>query len=305
MSDKITAPVLLIAFNRPDTTKIVFDKIRDVRPIKLYVALDGPRLNKEREEILCKEVQDIVRNVDWTCEVYYKINEINKGAEVTVSSAISWVLQNEEYVIILEDDIVAPMSFFYFMQEMLERYKNDHRIGIVSGCNYTPIDCKGGEDYFFAKYGHSWGWGTWKRTWDKFDLNTTISDEHLSMKYLKTISNSKAEAGYYRKKFLRIKKNGPGNSTWDNIGGYIFRVNGYMNIVPRVNLTSNIGIYGLHANGINKHYYRPFDETFKVIKHPAKIELNVEYDKHHFKTYINRKRPIFSRILKKINNLFR
>ena len=112
------APVLLIAFNRPDTTGIVFQKIREARPTKLYVAVDGPRQNKEGEDELVEEVKKIVNNVDWQCKVQYKFNQQNKGCEVTVSSGITWALSFEEYVIILEDDIVAPLSFFLFVQKM-------------------------------------------------------------------------------------------------------------------------------------------------------------------------------------------
>ena len=118
-SKKITVPILLIAFNRPDTSEIVFQKIREARPEKLYVALDGARSHKIGEDKLVEKVRQIVSNVDWPCETHYKINEENKGAEITVSSAISWIFETEEYAIILEDDIVAPLSFFKFAEEML------------------------------------------------------------------------------------------------------------------------------------------------------------------------------------------
>lgn len=305
MEKAITVPVLLIAFNRPDTTKTVFDKIRAARPVKLYIALDGPRENKEGEDELCNAVKEIVRHVDWPCDVAYKINEKNKGAEVTVSSAISWIFEKEEYAIILEDDIVASLSFFRFAQEMLIRYKDDERIGTVTGNNFTPIKLKNNDDYFFAKYGHSWGWGTWKRAWKVFDLDVVVPDEHLKTSFLKKITNSKAERNYYRKKFKIIQKRGPGYSTWDNAGLYYFRINNRLSVIPRVNLTSNIGIYGFHAKGVTEHHFRSFDENFVVKNHPKKIECNIEYDVHHFKTFINRKKPLHKRVTKKLLNLFK
>lgn len=300
MNLQIRVPVLLVAFNRPDTTLQVFEHIRKAQPLKLYVALDGPRKNKEGEEILCQEVKKVVENVDWPCEVFYKINEENKGAEVTESSAISWVFETEEYAIILEDDIIAPLSFFNFMQEMLERYKDEPRIVTVTGSNFTPIKLPGNADYFFAKYGHSWGWGTWKRVWEKFNLNIEVADNHLDPDFLKTICNSRAEVDYYKKMFQSIKDNGKGNSTWDTIGLYIFRVMDSISVIPRVNLTSNIGIFGLHAQGATEHHFRSYDENFRVERHPDKIECTVKYDKHHFKKHINNKVPISKRILNKV-----
>src|SRR5690554_2335775 len=117
--NKITTPILIISFNRPDIIKQTFEYIRKAKPTKLYVAIDGARREKEGEEKLVGQVKAVVENVDWECETHYKYNETNKGAEVTVSSAISWVFETEEYAIILEDDIVAPMSFLNFAQEML------------------------------------------------------------------------------------------------------------------------------------------------------------------------------------------
>lgn len=301
---QITTPVLLIAFNRPDTTQVVFDHIRNVKPSKLYVALDGPRKNKEGEEELCNKVKQIVKNVDWPCEVNYRFNDENKGAEVTVSSAISWVFEKEEYAIILEDDIVAPKSFFIFLQEMLVKYKNEQKIGLVSGNNTTPMDLGNEDDYFFAKYGHSWGWGTWKRVWDKFDLNIEVKEEHLKNEFLWKISNSKAELKFYKKRFLNLKNKGPGNSTWDYVGNYIFRINNYLNIVPRVNLTSNIGVFGLHAKGETDLHFRSYDENFVVKNHPNKIEFNTEYDKFHFNEMYNKKRrSLYQRIVNKISRI--
>lgn len=300
--DKITTPILIIGFNRPDVIKQTFEYIRKAKPEKLYVAIDGPRPEKEGEEKLVKKVKEVVENVDWECETHYKFNETNKGAEVTVSSAISWVFETEEYAIILEDDIVAPMSFIKFAQEMLVKYKYNDKIGIISGNNFTPIPVD--SDYFFAKYAHSWGWATWKRVWESFDLDIEIKDEHLSKGFLKKISNSKEERKFYRKRYQRMKKMGAGNNTWDMVANYISRVNNRMNIVPRVNLTTNIGIFGLHAKGESIFHNVPFDEFFEVHIHPMEVKLNIEYDKHHFKEHIlKHQKNIFQRIVNKMSRV--
>lgn len=299
----ITVPVLLVAFNRPETTKIVFGKIREAKPAKLYIAVDGAREHKAGENKLVEEVKAIVRDVDWPCEVHYRFNSENAGAEVTVSSAIDWVLENEEFVIILEDDIVAPLAFFRFAEEMLIRYKDAPQIATVTGSNFTPIPVPDQADYFFAKYGHSWGWATWRRAWQDFDLNVDIPDEHLSRAFLRPLCNSGREAAFYQKRFREMKLRGKGNSTWDSVGLYNHRINNLLSVIPRVNLTSNIGVYGLHARGQTEHHYRPVDEQFEVKRHPEVIECFTEYDKHHFRYYINRKKPLHQRIFGRIKRL--
>ena len=45
----MTTPVLLIAFNRPETTRAVFAKIRQARPPRLYLASDGARQGRPGE----------------------------------------------------------------------------------------------------------------------------------------------------------------------------------------------------------------------------------------------------------------
>ncbi len=288
---QITVPVLYIAFNRPEITEITFNKIREAQPLKLYVTIDGPRDGIQGEDKLVESVIAIVKNVDWNCEVLYKINNTNKGAEITISDGVSWVLSREEYVIVLEDDIVAPVSFFRFAEEMLIKYNNNQNIGVVSASNFTPLNIPGEPDYFFSKYAHSGGgWATWKRVWQSYDFHIQVRKEHLSMKYLRKISNSRREAMYYRRKFSTMKKKGVGKSSWDRVGNYINRVNNMINIVPRTNLTSNIGVFGLHANGQTENHFREYDSEFKVLRHPDHIELNVEYDVYHFNNYICRTR---------------
>ncbi len=300
---KIEVPVLVIGFNRPEVIRQSFEFVRQAQPAKLYVAIDGPRADKEGEADLVAEVKAIVQKIDWECETHYRFSSENKGAEVTVSSAIAWVLEQEEYVIVLEDDIIAPMAFLRFAQEMLIRYKNVPEIVTVSGCNFTPLSTPNNDDYFFAKYGHSWGWATWRRVWKDFDLYREIKKEHLKLKYLKTITNSKKEAKYYQKLFTRMRKRGIGNITWDYMALYTFRIMNKMSIVPRVNLTSNIGIFGLHASGETEHHFRPYDANFVVKKHPEKIECWTEYDIHHFNAYIYKSNDLFRRIIRKIKKI--
>ena len=287
-SDSLSVPILLIGFNRPAAISKVFDRIRMAEPQKLYMSIDGARKNKKGESDLVNQVKEIVKKVDWPCETYYKFHNNNKGAEVNVSSAVAWVLSKEEYTIVLEDDIIAPLSFFRFMAEMLIRYKDDNRVAMVSGFNNTPIQTPDNVDYFFAKSGHIWGWGTWQRCWKNYNLNMEIKEEHLNLSYLRHISNSEAEAFYYQKLFKFMHNKGIGNNTWDAIFYYYRIVNNVLSIIPRVNLTSNIGTYGLHARGIKETHFLPTDDNFVVNRHPEIVECCQEFDIHHFDKYLNR-----------------
>jgi archaellum component FlaF (FlaF/FlaG flagellin family) len=303
--DIIQSPILIIAFNRPEVTRETFKYIEAAKPSILYIAVDGSRENVEGEKQKVDEVKKILSTISWDCDVHYKINSKNLGAEVTVSSAISWVFEKEEFAIILEDDIVAPMSFLSFAQEMLVKYKDHEEIATVTGSNFTPIPFPNNEDYCFAKYGHSWGWATWKRAWQNFDLNLAVDPAHLKDDFLRSISVNDREARYLKKQFSKLIQNGPGNSTWDYTANYFLRSNNKLSIIPRVNLTSNIGVFGLHAKGKTEHHFRKYDEDFKVKNHPKEVSHFVEFDKHHFRNYIYPITPFHIRALRKMRRMLK
>ncbi len=163
-------PVLFLIFNRPDTTTRVFEAIREARPSRLYVAADGPRADKEGEAQRCLETRKITEAVDWPCEVRRLYREENLGCKLAVSSAITWFFTHEEEGIILEDDCLPDQSFFPFCAAMLERYRDDGRIMMVLGTSLLPPGGGPDADYLFTQYFLIWGWATWRRAWEKYDI---------------------------------------------------------------------------------------------------------------------------------------
>jgi len=57
-------PILLIIFNRPETTIRVFEAIRQQKPKHFYVAADGPRPEQVDEIEKCRAAREIIQ-VDW------------------------------------------------------------------------------------------------------------------------------------------------------------------------------------------------------------------------------------------------
>ena len=127
------APVLFLIFNRPEVTARVFDVIQSMRPKRLFIAGDGPRPDKMSEREIVQETRRIVENVDWDCEVVRRYQETNLGCRLGVSTAIMWFFEQVEEGIILEDDCLPNDSFFPFCSELLERFRDDNRIGLDRG----------------------------------------------------------------------------------------------------------------------------------------------------------------------------
>ena len=154
-SNYFDTPILFLVFNRPDTTQIVFQAIRKIKPTKLYVACDGPRQDLKSEIEQVALVQKIVSSVDWECDLKTLFRRTNLGCKYAVSSAISWFFDSESEGIILEDDCLPSTSFFYFCQDMLQKFRYDKNVMAITGTNITS-GFKFESDYFFSKYSLMW-----------------------------------------------------------------------------------------------------------------------------------------------------
>jgi len=233
------APILFLIFNRPDTTKGVFEAIRKAKPPKLFVAADGPRPDKPSEWEKCQKVREIATAVDWDCEVKTLFRDSNLGCKVGVSRAIDWFFQHVEEGIILEDDCLPDQSFFSFCQELLEYYRNDTRIMHISGNNFQSGQTRGCGSYYFSKYAHIWGWATWRRAWLFYDLAIKTLPKFIQQRGIESVFQNAKVQKYWFNNLLAVF-NGK-KDTWDYQWNYsIWSQNGLC-ILPNANLVTNIG----------------------------------------------------------------
>ncbi len=304
-SDKFTPPhrlstaVLFLVFNRLDTTKQVFEAIRQAKPPRLYVAADGARQSKEGEEEKVNAVRDfIMSSIDWNCEVKTLFREQNYGCKMAVSGAIAWFFANEEMGIILEDDCLPSQSFFWFCEELLERYENDMRVWHIGGSNFQNGIKRGDGDYYFSKYNLVWGWASWANRWKKCDIEL---DSINDTKFLKKTFKDKNTVKYWTKLFndMKAKK----INTWDYQYTFSMWDNDGLAILPNSNMISNIG-FGVDAThtikeGELSNIYR--SELF-LTKYPSEIVWSSAADHHIFYAYFNQK-SFLSKIKNKIKKL--
>ena len=89
-SPALNTPILLIVFNRPNTTERVFEAICRQRPRQLFVAADGPRPHVDADAERCDAARKIATRVDWDCEVKTLFRKRNLECCVSLSSAITW-----------------------------------------------------------------------------------------------------------------------------------------------------------------------------------------------------------------------
>ncbi|MCS7029805.1 MAG: nucleotide-diphospho-sugar transferase, partial [Bacteroidia bacterium] len=195
----LTTAVLFLVFKRLDTTKKVFEVIRKAKPPRLYIAADGPRDWVEGEAEKVKMVREyLMNNIDWDCEVKTLFRDKNLGCGRAVSEAITWFFEHEEMGIILEDDTVPSLSFFWFCEELLKKYKDDKRIGMISGNNFQDGIKRGDGDYYFSIYNHIWGWATWRDRWEGYDFEL---DSFKDDKFIEELFVNKKAIKYWKNIF--------------------------------------------------------------------------------------------------------
>jgi hypothetical protein len=304
----LNTPVLLMLFNRPDITRELFKKIREVRPTKLFVAANGPRRDVSTDIELCKTVRKIFDEIDWECELHTNFPETNVNMHIRWCSTLDWFFESVDSGIILEDDCIPDLSFFSYCTELLERYKDNPEIMHINGSNFQFGRKRGNASYYFSKYAHVWGWATWKRAWKKYDDKLSTLPMFEKKHLIDTAVTSGKEKKYWLKYFGSIYS-GKRNSC-DIKWLYATWLYDGLSITPNVNMISNIG-YGLAAGHTFLKNKSMGQQTFDLgkIVHPTPLEFvrNLDADSFTFKSYFHRNffQKAFYVTVMKIINLFR
>lgn len=294
-------PILLVVFNRPDTTLKVLKVIQTIKPKVLYVAADGPRINKPEDSALCKQTRKIVKSsIDWDCELKLLFRENNVGCGKAVSGAISWFFKNESEGIILEDDCLPEITFFRYSEELLKKYRFSQSIMQICGSNLQMNNKRGCYSYYFSKIPQVWGWATWKDRWEKFRFGYDYLEEFKIKQLYKTPNKQKFWVNLYEN---AIKNN---MDIWGYQWTLTIQSNDGIVIIPNENLISNIG-FGEQAahtkDKTNKRANIPVKPLKFPIRHPKKIHVNNKADQYIYENYLLGRSVKKIRLLKRIKKI--
>jgi len=305
MSDfQVKTPVGLIIFNRPQTTQKVFDAIRKMKPLKLYVVADGPRTNSPDDMEKCEKTRAIIKQIDWECQVFTKFSNKNLGCGRGPSSGISWIFEQEEEAIILEDDCVPNQSFFRYCQENLKKYREDKRVMLISGTNTLGEWKSSFQSYHFSVYGGIWGWASWRRAWNYFDFEMKLWGDKEIRDRLRDVIGKKH---FNQRKDIYTKTYYDHHdvSWWDYQWGFARHIQSGLAIVPSRNLITNIGC-GTDATHTSGSVFcnRQVHELEFPLKHSKYVVVDKEYDNKFFDKISNQENLVV-RIIRGMCNKIR
>ena len=232
-------PVAIFAFNRPKLTRRIFATVAERRPKRLFLVADGPRAEWPEDNAACDEVRKILMEVGWPCEVATNFSDRNLGCGRRMSSGIDWLFKHVDAAILIEDDCIPAPPFFDFCSAMLSRFANDSRIGMVSGSNFTWRHFQPSASYYFSRYTHIWGWATWRRSWARYDFELRSLSLAREQRLLEEVFGDRQLADFWYAIFEAVKSDRI--DTWDYQLFYASVINSWLNVIPAVNLVTNIG----------------------------------------------------------------
>lgn len=289
---RLDTPVALLLFKRREASLRIIDRVREVRPKVVYLLSDHGRDADERA--LVESVRDAVEKaIDWDCAVVRRYQDENVGVYGNIALGARWVFERESRAIFLEDDNLPAVSFFWYCQELLERYADDTRVLWVCGTNYlesfAPAD---GSSYMFTKHLLPCGWASWAskfNTYCDFDLESVedprwverVGHEYLGMERL--FQQQHREVMLERERHLR----GERYYSWDYHMAWSIRAHNLYGVSPAVNQIENIGVDAFSTHGgtsLAQEMTRRFTsmashELPLPLVHPPAVLTDIGYEK--------------------------
>lgn len=285
---ELQTPVVFIVFNRPEMTMQSFALLRRVRPPQLFLVADGPRPSVPEDVSRCRAVREIIAEIDWPCQVERFYAAENMGCMRRITSGLNEVFVRVPEAIIVEDDCLPDPTFFQFCEELLARYRDDGRVGAISGDNFQERGRKAEHSYYFSRYPHCWGWATWRRAWSRLDV---AMDDWPALR----------DAGWLAEQFSDMRDQRYWQTMFDEtaagrIDSWAFRwtltcwAEGFLTALPSVNLVTNIGFGGGGTNN-QKNDSRALVPSASMdfpLSHPPLVCADIRADNYTQRTLFRR-----------------
>ncbi|MEM7600011.1 MAG: hypothetical protein AAF357_01190 [Verrucomicrobiota bacterium] len=231
-------PVLVIAYRRPATTRLVLDAIADAKPSEIFLSINAPNTENPSElsdhSAVCEMAHELERGVGATV----RIRSDHVSARESIASSIDWFFSHVQSGIVLEDDCLPDPTFFYYAGELLDRYEGEKTVAQISGASHLD-EIETDASYYFTKYPQIWGWATWRDRWAAYRETGETLDRHRLRCVLDQTFSTAAEREYWRHTFDYVSSGRL--DSWDSLWAFSIWANSWHCISPDRNLVSNLG----------------------------------------------------------------
>lgn len=292
-----------MAFNRASHVAHLISVLKKIEPKRLYFSVDGPRQANNKDIHANLEIKRIIKAIDWECEVLTLYSEINLGCKQAVTQGINWFFGQVDEGIILEEDCIPEVSFFRYCTDLLERYRDDQRIMMISGNNMQFGQVRFDSDYYYSLYNHIWGWASWRRAWNLYDYDMKKWPELKRSNQLLDLLNNSSAVKYWTEIFDATYNNK--NNSWAYRWTYSCWVSGGLSVLPNKNLVKNIGFGdgATHTSKENRFANMETSEINYPLKHPNFLIRDCKADDFTFnilfrKTLTRKIKDLAKKVLK-------
>ena len=240
----MNAPILLFVFNRPDHVRRTVEALqRNTLATEsiLYIYSDAARTQEQNDAV--SEVREYIHTIRGFKEINIIEREENWGLARSIIDGVTTRVKEYGRVIVLEDDLITAPYFLQFMNDALETYKDEEKVGHIQGCDFTQDSSL--PDTFLIKWTGSWGWATWERAWKYFNPDGKALLKELEDRKLTYTFDFNGKYGYTR--MLRRQIEGKNNSWAIRWNASLF-LNDILSLNVGKSLVQNEGFDGSGTN---------------------------------------------------------
>lgn len=296
-----TAPVLLFVYNRPLHTRQTIEALKKntlASESVLYIYSDAPRSDADVENV--KKVREVIRATNGFKQVNIIEREHNWGLARNIIDGVTSMVNQHGRVIVLEDDLLTAPYFLQYMNDALETYCDEPRVGHIYACDYTQNEAL--PDTYLIKWTGSWGWATWDRAWKYFNPDGQyLLDELKRRKLTRTFDFN----GTYRyTRMLQQQVEGKNNSWAIRWNASLF-LNDILSLNVGKSLVRNIGFDGSGTHCGNDRLYDSVlhMQPLPVVKISPIEECTI--GRQAFEQYYRRTNSFMAKAIRRIRKIIR
>lgn len=295
------APILLFAYNRPRHLQHTVEALAHnplAQESELFVFSDGARTEDDREDV------ELVRSYIHTIEGFKTVHRIerdrNYGLATNIIDGVTDIVNRYGRVIVLEDDLVTAPGFLQFMNDALDTYADEPRVGHIQAYDFTQNPRL--PETFLIKFTGSWGWATWQRAWQHFNPDGQYLLNELHRRHLTRRFDFNGKYGFTR--MLRRQVEGKNNSWAIRWNASLF-LQDILSLNVGRSLVQNEGFdgSGTHCGADHLYEARLYKKRLRVEK-ISPVTENLEARKI-FERYYARTNSLWAKGMRRLQSLLK